>query len=67
MSEYKWSEYRPGLDAELDKIVKRRFGRDHEWPCNNPNVLTCAQPECQYANACQEPYLSGVVGRGKET
>lgn len=46
-----WRVFRPnGPDAE---IVKRRFGRDHERPCNRPGVLTCALPKCQYANECR--------------
>ena len=52
---YRWVEYHPGADPELDKIVRRRFGRDHDRPCNRPDVLTCAKAECQYADACQAP------------
>jgi hypothetical protein len=35
-----------------EKIVLRRFGRFHDKPCDNPNTLTCAMPECQIANRC---------------
>lgn len=35
------------------EIVRRRFGRDHEQPCNDPNVTTCARWACQAAGCCQ--------------
>lgn len=38
----------------MDEIVWRRFGRDHDKPCRNPTVLTCAFWECQVANECQD-------------
>jgi hypothetical protein len=50
---YQWRQHYPGFDPEIDKIVARRFGSRHERPCKNPNMLTCAAAECQYANACQ--------------
>jgi hypothetical protein len=34
-------------------LHQRRFGRDHEKPCNDPTVLTCAFSECQEANECR--------------
>lgn len=49
-----WQVYTPGLDPEHDKIVSRRFGRDHKKKCNDPNVLTCAMSECQNANKCRK-------------
>ena len=39
-------------------IVKRRFGKLHEKPCKRPSVLTCAMPECQYANECRASPLA---------
>jgi hypothetical protein len=61
MSKFKWGVYHPGLDPEIDKIVRRRFGRDHDRPCNNPDMLTCAMPECQYADACQASRFQPVL------
>lgn len=56
-----WQIYRESdPDAE---IVQRRFGKEHDRPCHRPNVLTCAMPECQYANACQH----GVPTPNNET
>lgn len=48
-----WQVHRPGVDPELDKIIARRFGRDHARPCTQPTVLTCSKWECQKANRCQ--------------
>jgi hypothetical protein len=50
-SKYQWAVAR--RDIPPDDPVWRRFGRDHEKPCRDPSVLTCAMPECQYANQCQ--------------
>ena len=36
-----------------DDPMWRRFGRDHDKPCKQPTVLTCAMPECQLADECQ--------------
>lgn len=41
------------MKPQKDDWVWRRFGRDHDKPCCNPTVLTCAMPECQIANACR--------------
>jgi hypothetical protein len=38
---------------QASEIVNRRFGRDHDKPCKRPEVLTCAQWECQQAGECQ--------------
>lgn len=46
-----------------DEIVWRRFGRDHENPCNNPNVTTCALWQCQVANACQLAVAKSVCSK----
>jgi hypothetical protein len=62
MTEYVWREYQQGNEAH-DEIVRRRFGRDHDKPCNRPSILTCAMPECQYANACQAPSSLAVDER----
>jgi hypothetical protein len=48
-----WRLYVEGADPELDKIVWRRFGRDHDKPCRRPEMLTCAMWKCQRANQCQ--------------
>lgn len=50
-----WAPYIEGRDPKRDEIVWRRFGRDHEQPCNDPSMLTCANPECQYLGACRLP------------
>lgn len=34
-------------------IVRRRFGRNFEQPCGNPNMIECALLECQIAGRCQ--------------
>jgi len=46
-----WREFNPS-DPDAH-IVMRRFGRNHARSCNRPSVLTCALPECQYADECQ--------------
>lgn len=61
-AKYTWRVYHPGADPEHDKIVRRRFGRDHKRRCNRPEILTCAMPECQYANKCQAPRQRHPVG-----
>ncbi len=48
-----WSLHIPGQDPELDKVLARRFGRDHNRPCENPNILTCAIWECQRRGICR--------------
>ena len=51
-----WKVFRESdPDAEM---VTRRFGRTHERPCKNPRTLTCAMPECQYANECRASPLA---------
>lgn len=42
----------PVSKETLDEVVWMRFGRHHDKPCDNPNVLTCALPVCQMANKC---------------
>lgn len=49
---------RRGLEEEYwawsdQGITERRFGRDHDQPCKNPNMISCRRPKCQNANACQ--------------
>ena len=39
--------------AELTEIVRRRFGRDHALKCERPEIITCAQWDCQVANVCR--------------
>lgn len=48
-----WKVHQPGRDPKLDTILARRLGSRHEKPCKRPEVLTCAQWECQKANRCQ--------------
>jgi hypothetical protein len=40
--------------TEPDEITARRFGRNHDRPCNDPNTLTCSFYECQKCNECQK-------------
>jgi hypothetical protein len=40
-------------EADWNEIVWRRFGRNHDKPCQRPEILTCALVECQKANCCQ--------------
>lgn len=51
-------------EPTLNEIVNRRFGRNHEQPCDRPEVLTCALWECQKAGCCQahkrEPLGTGA-------
>ena len=48
-----WRVHRPGINPEIDAIIARRFGNRHSRPCNDPNVLTCAMSECQWADECR--------------
>lgn len=57
-----WRLHQRGADPERDKILARRFGRDHDKPCRRSKVLTCALWECQRANQCQNI----VAGARKE-
>lgn len=41
------------MSQSIEDIVRRRFGRNHDKPCNKPDVLTCALWECQNADQCQ--------------
>lgn len=41
------------MKSHTDDWVWRRFGRDHDKPCGDPTMLTCAVPECQIANRCR--------------
>lgn len=50
-----WKPHFEGRDPELDKIVRRRFGRDHDKPCARPEVLTCAMWDCQVRDRCRFP------------
>ena len=52
-----WKQHIEGRDPELDKIVRRRFGSQHDKPCARPNTLTCALWECQKADRCKEADL----------
>lgn len=40
-------------DEDVEAVVLRRFGKDHEQPCARRNVLTCAMWKCQVRNRCQ--------------
>ena len=51
-TKFKWAMVNG--DPVPDNPVWRRFGRNHEKPCRNPDVLTCALPRCQYAGECQD-------------
>jgi len=51
--QFVWHAHIWGIDPKLDEIVSRRFGSRHERPCLNENMLTCAMPDCQFANCCQ--------------
>ena len=42
-----------GQDVDVQAIIRRRFGSDHDSPCDHPRVTTCAYWECQFANRCQ--------------
>lgn len=52
-------------------IALRRYGRDHDKPCNDPSVLTCAMLECQVADRCRRgpPPATDSTGieQGRET
>ena len=52
MSRKAFDKIATGL-REATAIARRRFGRDHEKPCCNPNVLTCALWECQKNDRCR--------------
>lgn len=51
-------------DEQLAKIVRRRFGRDHDLPCNRPEVLTCALWACQSVGKCQDIPDSKLINEG---
>jgi hypothetical protein len=40
-------------EIPIEEIVGRRFGSDHEKPCAEPEIRTCALWNCQIANQCQ--------------
>lgn len=48
-----WAIYVEGRDPDLDVIVRRRFGRDHDRKCARPEILTCALFECQQRDRCR--------------
>jgi hypothetical protein len=40
--------------SDPDHVIRRKFGRLHETPCADPNVLTCSLWQCQQANRCKK-------------
>jgi hypothetical protein len=46
------------IEAEADDPVRRRFGRDHDKPCNDPNVLSCSRWACQSINRCARAVIA---------
>jgi len=48
---YQWAVLKRGDPDE--HIYMRRFGKLHDKPCKRACVLTCAMPECQYADECR--------------
>jgi hypothetical protein len=47
-------------DIPPDDPVWRRFGRDHDKPCRDPQITTCAMWKCQIANECQLYHVPGA-------
>lgn len=39
--------------ADVEEIVKRRYGRRHEKPCAKPDTLSCSLWECQERDRCR--------------
>lgn len=53
--------------ASWREIIKRRFGPDHDRPCNKPTTLTCAMWDCQAANECQhQPVAAAIRSMGEK-
>ena len=48
-----WQLHHEGADPELDKVIARRFGPDHDLPCERREMITCAMWECQIRNRCR--------------
>ena len=44
--------------TSVAEIVTRRFGRDFDKPCDNPNVLECALWPCQVKDKCARSSFS---------
>lgn len=49
------------MREEIDKIVCRRFGSQHDKPCASPTMLTCAMWECQVRDRCIHLPLMEIV------
>lgn len=48
-----WMVHEWGVDPQLDEIISRRFGPNHDKPCERPEILMCSLWECQRRNQCQ--------------
>lgn len=42
----------PERTGRMAEIARRRFGRDHDKPCERPETLTCAMWACQVRDRC---------------
>ena len=43
----------PSCDTPDSESAKRRFGRDYEKKCKHPDIVECAQWECQSRDKCK--------------